>query len=67
MAYEFKLPDLGEGVREGEIARWLVEVGQEVPKTTRSSRSRRTRRRSKFRRPPREVGQILVGEGRSSP
>jgi pyruvate dehydrogenase E2 component (dihydrolipoyllysine-residue acetyltransferase) len=30
MAYEFKLPDLGEGVREGEIARWLVEVGQEV-------------------------------------
>jgi pyruvate dehydrogenase E2 component (dihydrolipoamide acetyltransferase) len=30
MAYEFKLPDLGEGVREGEVARWLVEVGQEV-------------------------------------
>jgi pyruvate dehydrogenase E2 component (dihydrolipoamide acetyltransferase) len=30
MAYEFKLPDLGEGVREGEIARWLVEVGQTV-------------------------------------
>ena len=30
MAYEFKLPDLGEGVREGEISRWLVEVGQDV-------------------------------------
>src|SRR5687768_18192177 len=30
MAYEFKLPDLGEGVREGEIARWLVELGQVV-------------------------------------
>jgi pyruvate/2-oxoglutarate dehydrogenase complex dihydrolipoamide acyltransferase (E2) component len=30
MAYEFKLPDLGEGVREGEIARWLVEVGQDI-------------------------------------
>jgi pyruvate/2-oxoglutarate dehydrogenase complex dihydrolipoamide acyltransferase (E2) component len=30
MAYEFKLPDLGEGVREGEIARWLVVVGQEI-------------------------------------
>ena len=28
MAYEFKLPDLGEGVAEGEIARWLVEEGQ---------------------------------------
>jgi pyruvate dehydrogenase E2 component (dihydrolipoamide acetyltransferase) len=30
MAYEFKLPDLGEGVREGEIARWLVRVGETV-------------------------------------
>jgi pyruvate dehydrogenase E2 component (dihydrolipoamide acetyltransferase) len=30
MPYEFKLPDLGEGVAEGEIARWLVEVGQEI-------------------------------------
>jgi pyruvate dehydrogenase E2 component (dihydrolipoamide acetyltransferase) len=30
MAYEFKLPDLGEGVAEGEIARWLVELGQQV-------------------------------------
>jgi pyruvate dehydrogenase E2 component (dihydrolipoamide acetyltransferase) len=30
VAYEFKLPDLGEGVREGEIARWLVRVGETV-------------------------------------
>jgi pyruvate dehydrogenase E2 component (dihydrolipoamide acetyltransferase) len=30
MAYEFKLPDLGEGVAEGEIARWLVREGQDV-------------------------------------
>jgi len=30
VAYEFKLPDLGEGLTEGEIARWLVEVGQEI-------------------------------------
>ena len=30
MPYEFKLPDLGEGVAEGEVARWLVEVGQTV-------------------------------------
>jgi len=30
MAYEFKLPDLGEGLTEGEIGRWLVEVGQEI-------------------------------------
>ncbi len=30
MAYEFKLPDLGEGLAEGEIARWLVQEGQEI-------------------------------------
>jgi pyruvate/2-oxoglutarate dehydrogenase complex dihydrolipoamide acyltransferase (E2) component len=30
MAYEFKLPDLGEGLTEGEIARWLVAEGQDI-------------------------------------
>jgi pyruvate dehydrogenase E2 component (dihydrolipoamide acetyltransferase) len=30
VAYEFKLPDLGEGLTEGEIARWLVSEGQEI-------------------------------------
>jgi pyruvate dehydrogenase E2 component (dihydrolipoyllysine-residue acetyltransferase) len=30
VAYEFKLPDLGEGLTEGEVARWLVSVGDEV-------------------------------------
>ena len=30
MADEFKLPDLGEGLTEGEIARWLVAEGQEI-------------------------------------
>ncbi|MEN3311360.1 MAG: hypothetical protein V7645_689 [Actinomycetota bacterium] len=30
MAYEFKLPDLGEGLTEGEIGRWLVSEGQEI-------------------------------------
>ncbi|MBX5475298.1 MAG: 2-oxo acid dehydrogenase subunit E2 [Thermoleophilia bacterium] len=30
MAYELRLPDLGEGLTEGEIARWLVAEGQEV-------------------------------------
>jgi pyruvate dehydrogenase E2 component (dihydrolipoamide acetyltransferase) len=30
VAYEFKLPDLGEGLTEGEIARWLVREGQEI-------------------------------------
>jgi pyruvate dehydrogenase E2 component (dihydrolipoamide acetyltransferase) len=30
VAYEFKLPDLGEGLTEGEIARWLVAEGDEI-------------------------------------
>jgi len=30
VAYEFKLPDLGEGLTEGEVARWLVAEGQEI-------------------------------------
>ena len=30
VAYEFRLPDLGEGLTEGEIARWLVAEGQDV-------------------------------------
>jgi len=30
MAYEFDLPDVGEGVAEGELVSWLVEVGDPV-------------------------------------
>ncbi len=30
MANAFKLPDLGEGLTEGEVARWLVTEGQAV-------------------------------------
>lgn len=30
MAFEFKLPDIGEGIHEGEIAKWMVEEGDEI-------------------------------------
>lgn len=30
MVFEFKLPDIGEGVHEGEIAKWLVQPGQAI-------------------------------------
>jgi pyruvate dehydrogenase E2 component (dihydrolipoamide acetyltransferase) len=30
MRYEFKLPDIGEGVHEGEIVAWLVQPGETV-------------------------------------
>ena len=34
MAIEFKLPEIGEGVAEGEIIKWLVAEGDEVSEDT---------------------------------
>ncbi len=30
MGFEFKLPEIGEGVTEGEVVKWLVNEGEEV-------------------------------------
>ncbi|MFC4617200.1 dihydrolipoamide acetyltransferase family protein [Camelliibacillus cellulosilyticus] len=30
MAFQFKLPDIGEGLHEGEIVKWFVKPGDEV-------------------------------------
>ncbi|WP_075528556.1 dihydrolipoamide acetyltransferase family protein [Sporosarcina ureilytica] len=30
MAYVFRLPDIGEGIHEGEIVKWHVEEGQKI-------------------------------------
>ncbi|MBU5468431.1 2-oxo acid dehydrogenase subunit E2 [Virgibacillus sp. MSJ-26] len=30
MSYVFKLPDIGEGIHEGEIVKWFIEEGKEI-------------------------------------
>ncbi len=30
MVYEFKFPDVGEGIQEGEIVKWLIKEGDKV-------------------------------------
>lgn len=30
MSFVFKLPDIGEGIHEGEIVKWFIEEGQEI-------------------------------------
>ena len=39
MAFEFYMPDIGEGVVEGEIVRWQVKEGDVMRETSRWSRS----------------------------
>mgnify|MGYP001619603226 FL=1 len=30
MPYEFKFPDVGEGIHEGEIVKWFVKEGDKI-------------------------------------
>ena len=68
MAYEFKLPDLGEGVREGEVARWLVEVGQDVAEDDPLVEIQTDKTTVEIPSPAAgKVAQILVAEGELVP
>jgi pyruvate dehydrogenase E2 component (dihydrolipoamide acetyltransferase) len=64
MAYEFKLPDLGEGLTEGEIARWLVAEGDEIAEDQPLVEIATDKTTVEIPSPAAgRVTQILVGEG----
>ena len=68
MAYEFKLPDLGEGLTEGEIARWLVAEGQDVAEDDPLVEIQTDKTTVEIPSPAAgKVARILVGEGEVVP
>ena len=67
-AYEFKLPDLGEGLTEGEIARWLVSEGQEIGEDDPLVEIQTDKTTVEIPSPAAgKVARILVGEGETVP
>jgi pyruvate/2-oxoglutarate dehydrogenase complex dihydrolipoamide acyltransferase (E2) component len=68
MAYEFTLPDLGEGLTEGEIARWLVAEGDEIAEDQPLVEIATDKTTVEIPSPAGgKVAQILVGEGEVVP
>jgi len=68
MAYEFRLPDLGEGLTEGEIARWLVAEGDEIAEDQPLVEIATDKTTVEIPSPAAgKVVQILVGEGEVVP
>src|SRR5205814_5005576 len=68
MPYEFKLPDLGEGLTEGEIARWLVAEGDEIAEDDPLVEIQTDKTTVEIPSPVGgRVARILVGEGETVP
>jgi pyruvate dehydrogenase E2 component (dihydrolipoyllysine-residue acetyltransferase) len=68
VAYEFKLPDLGEGLTEGEVARWLVAEGDEVAEDQPLVEIQTDKTTVEIPSPAAgKVAQILVEEGKVVP
>jgi pyruvate/2-oxoglutarate dehydrogenase complex dihydrolipoamide acyltransferase (E2) component len=64
VAYEFKLPDLGEGLTEGEVARWLVAEGDEIAEDAPLVEIQTDKTTVEIPSPAAgKVAQILVAEG----
>jgi pyruvate dehydrogenase E2 component (dihydrolipoamide acetyltransferase) len=68
VAFEFKLPDLGEGLTEGEIARWLVQEGQDVAEDDPLVEVQTDKTTVEIPSPAAgKVARIMVGEGEVVP
>jgi pyruvate dehydrogenase E2 component (dihydrolipoamide acetyltransferase) len=68
MAYEFKLPDLGEGLTEGEVAKWLVAEGDEIAEDTPLVEIQTDKTTVEIPSPAAgKVARILVAEGEVAP
>src|SRR6476619_2920823 len=68
MAYEFKLPDLGEGLTEGEVAKWLVAEGDEISEDTPLVEIQTDKTTVEIPSPAAgKVARILVAEGEVAP
>ena len=68
MAYEFKLPELGEGLTEGEVARWLMSEGDEVTEDQPLVEIQTDKTTVEIPSPAAgKVAQILVEEGKVVP
>jgi pyruvate dehydrogenase E2 component (dihydrolipoyllysine-residue acetyltransferase) len=68
VAYEFKLPDLGEGLTEGEVARWLVQEGEEIAEDDPLVEIQTDKTTVEIPSPAAgKVARILVGEGEVVP
>jgi pyruvate dehydrogenase E2 component (dihydrolipoamide acetyltransferase) len=68
MAYEFKLPDLGEGLTEGEVAKWLVAEGDEIAEDAPLVEIQTDKTTVEIPSPAAgKVARILVAEGEVAP
>src|SRR5205823_7243857 len=65
---EFKLPDLGEGLTEGEVAKWLVAEGDEIAEDAPLVEIQTDKTTVEIPSPAAgKVSRILVAEGEVAP
>lgn len=64
MAYKFRLPDIGEGIHEGEIVKWFVKPGDKIEEDTVLAEVQNDKAVVEIPSPVEgTVGKVLVEEG----